>query len=199
MIMPSTFDIYEFINAKPEKEIFFTEDFREYGSSEAIKSALHRFVRRGFLKRLSKGIYVKPGYSELLKSETMPSLEALALAIAKRDKARIAPTGAMALYKLGLTTQVPLRLTYLTDGSARKIKVGNSEIAFKRATPKKLILQGEISSLVVHALSEIGQSNLMPEQRQRIISKLKKENYRDLKHDLRLAPQWIAEVMAKAL
>lgn len=197
--MPSTSDIHDLITSKPDKEIFFTEDFREYGSSEAIKSTMHRFVKRGILRRLSKGIYVKPGYSELLKSETLPPMEDLVQAIAKRDKARIAPTGAMALYKLGLTTQIPLRLTYLTDGSARKIRIGKSEITFKRVTPKKLVLKGEISSLVVQALSEIGQSSLEPDQKERIIAKLKREKYEDIKHDIRYAPQWIAEVMAKAL
>lgn len=197
--MPSTTDIYEFIANQADKEIFFTEDFREYGSSEAIKSAMHRFVKRGVLKRLAKGIYVKPGYSELLKKETLPPLETLAQAIAKRDQARIAPTGAMALSKLGLTTQIPLRLTYLTDGTARKIKIGKSEITFKRVTPKKLAFKGQLSSLVVQALSEIGQSNLEYDQEVKIIAQLKKEKYEDLKHDIRLAPQWIADVMAKVL
>lgn len=197
--MPSTIDIYDLIINRPDKEIFFTEDFKGYGSSEAIKSTMHRFVKRGVLKRLAKGIYVKPGYSELVKSETLPTMEDLAQAIAKRDQARIAPTGAMALYKLGLTTQIPLRPTYLTDGSARKIKIGKSEITFKRVTPKKLVFKGQVSSLVVQALSEIGQSNLEPDQESKIITQLKREKYEDLKHDIRLAPQWIAEVMAKAL
>lgn len=197
--MPSTIDIHDLIVNRPEKEIFFTEDFREYGSSEAIKSAMHRFVKRGVLKRLAKGIYVKPGYSDLLKMETLPPMEALAQAIARRDHARIAPTGAMALYKLGLTTQIPLKLTYLTDGSARKIKIGKSEITFKRVTPKKLVFKGQVSSLVVQALSEIGQSNLEADQESKIVEQLRKEKYEDLKHDIRLAPQWIAEVMAKAL
>lgn len=197
--MPSTVDIYDLIANKPDKEILFTEDFREFGSSEAIKSAMHRFVKRGVLKRLAKGIYVKPGYSDLLKMETMPPLEALAQAIAKRDHARIAPTGAMAMYKLGLTTQIPLKVAYLTDGSARKINIGKTEITFKRVTPKKLVFKGELSSLAIQALSEIGRTNLDQDLEKRVITQLKKEKYEDLKHDIRLAPQWIAEIMAKAL
>lgn len=197
--MPSTIDIQDFIASKPDKEIFFTEDFREYGTREAIKSAMHRFVNRGVIKRLAKGIYVKPGYSQLLKMETLPPLERLAQAIARRDQARIAPTGAMALYKLGLTTQMPLRLTYLTDGSARKIKIGKTELTFKRVTPKKLGFKGQISALVVQAMSEIGQANLKPTEEEEIIKLLKKEKYEDLKHDIRFAPQWIAEVMVKVL
>ena len=197
--MPSTIDIQDFIASKPDKEIFFTEDFREYGTREAIKSAMHRFVNRGVIKRLAKGIYVKPGYSQLLKMETLPPLEGLAQAIARRDQVRIAPTGAMALYKLGLTTQMPLRLTYLTDGSARKIKIGKTELTFKRVTPKKLGFKGQISALVVQAMSEIGQANLKPTEEEEIIKLLKKEKYEDLKHDIRFAPQWIAEVMVKAL
>jgi Family of unknown function (DUF6088) len=36
---------------------------------------------------------------------------------------RIRPTGAFALHKLGLTTQVPTRLVYLTDGHPHKYLV----------------------------------------------------------------------------
>jgi hypothetical protein len=53
-----------------------------------------------------------------------PSTEEIAKAIARRDKARIVPTGVQALNKLGLSTQVPMKVVYLTDGAARTVKVG---------------------------------------------------------------------------
>ena len=73
-------EIQKHIEKTPLKTILFSEDFKEYGGAEAVKSALHRMVKTGGLKRLAKGIYVKPGYSELIKKETVPDLEEVAAA-----------------------------------------------------------------------------------------------------------------------
>jgi hypothetical protein len=192
-------EIQKHIEKTPLKTILFSEDFKEYGGAEAVKSALHRMVKTGGLKRLAKGIYVKPGYSELIKKETVPDLEEVAAAIAKRDRVRLIPTGAMALYKLGLSTQIPLRAVYVTDGTARKIPIGNRTITFKQVAPKKLSLKGEISTLVVQAMSELGKDGLDETTKTRLVELLKKEKYDQLKHDIKLAPQWMGEIMANAL
>lgn len=67
----------------------------------------------------------------------------MAVGIAKRDKARLLPTGAYAQNALGLSTQVPLKIVYLTDGSPRMIKIGERTIQFKKTTPKNLALKGK--------------------------------------------------------
>jgi hypothetical protein len=64
----------------------------------------------------------------------LPTTEQIAEAIAKRDKARIIPTGAYALHMLGLSTQIPMNVVYLTDSSARKVKVGKQTIVFKKTS-----------------------------------------------------------------
>jgi phosphoribosylformylglycinamidine (FGAM) synthase PurS component len=197
--MSTSEKIQQYISKASPKTIFFAEDFKGHGGAEAIKSALHRLVKVGELKRLAKGIYIKPGYSELLKTETVPPLEEVAMAIARRDGIRVLPTGAMALYKLGLSTQVPMKAVYLTDGSARTIRLGKSKLTFKRVTPKKLMLKGELSRLVVQALGEIGKANVEDTQKSKIVDLLKDESYENLKHDIKIAPQWMGEIMAKAL
>lgn len=197
--MATIADIQKEIDELPDKAVAFAEDFKAYGSHEAVKSALHRLVKKGILHRLAKGIYIKPGFSELLNAETAPGLEEVAQAIAKRDRIRLIPTGATALYKLGLSTQLPLKLVYLTDGTARNISIGKRAITFKRVAPKKVALKGELSTLVVQALGEIGKEYITPEVEERLINFLKKEDYQALKHDIQLAPQWMAEIMVKAI
>jgi len=73
--------------------IVFTEDFQEYGSPGAVKVALHRLNKKGILVSLARGIYAKPKFSKLLNKEVLPGAEEIAKAIAKRDKAKIIPTG----------------------------------------------------------------------------------------------------------
>ncbi len=179
--------------------ILFIEDFLPLGSNGAVHTALHRLVKAKKVHRLARGIYVKPTFSKLLNQDVLPTAEEVAIAIAKRDKARLLPTGAYALNALGLSTQVPLRIVYLTDGSPRTIKIGKRTIQFKKTTPKNLALKGKISKLVVQALKEIGKDKATPHELERIQNLLLKEDKQDLKHDIALAPQWIAEIMAKAL
>jgi DNA-directed RNA polymerase subunit K/omega len=178
--------------------IIFSEDFQNLSNPGAVKVALHRLAKRGGLIRIARGIYAKPKYSELV-GEILPSTEEVAKAIAKRDRARILPTGTYALHVLGLSTQIPLKLVYLTDGSPRKITIGKRTIQFKKTTPKNLALKGGISKLVVQALKEIEKGKATDEEINKIIALLKKEDPKKLKHDIALAPQWIAEIMVKAL
>lgn len=190
--------IEEHIEQSRGGSIFYPADFEGYGSIEAVNVALHRLVKLNTLKRLAFGIYAKPLKSKLI-GDVYPGAEDVAIAIARRDNARLIPTGAYAQNRLGLSTQVPMRLVYLTDGPARKINVGKTTILFKKASPRKMALQGEISKLVVMALSDIGKGNVTTDEENRILNLLKKEKPELLKHDIRMAPRWIAEIMAKAL
>lgn len=191
--------IIERINKAPGKTIFFTEDFRGMGSPEAVKVALHRIVKRNMISRLARGIYAKPEYSKLLGAELMPGVEEIAKAIAKRDRAKIIPTGSYALNAIGLSTQMQMNFVYLTDGEPRKIKIGEATITFKRTAPKNLSYKNPMCMLVVQALKEIGNGKVSEIEKVKVVELLKQVDYSELKHDIALAPQWIAEIMAQAL
>ena len=156
------------IKEKGRGAIVFPSDFLDLGSTEVAKKVLLRLEHKGFLKRLAFGIYLYPKHSNLLGTLT-PSLEEIAIAIADRDAARIIPTGVYALNRLGLSTQVPLNAVYLTDGAARKIKVGNRTIVFKKTTPKNLAAVGPISSLVIQALKAIGEEKVETYEEKKIL------------------------------
>jgi hypothetical protein len=179
-------------------KLFSPEDFTSTGSVDAIRQTLHRLTKDGFLVRLAHGIYLYPKQDTEL-GILYPSIEEIAKAIAKRDKARIVPTGVHALNKLGLSTQVPMKIVYLTDGAPRSIQVGKRSIKFKKTTPKNLLAKGEISSLVIQALREIGKNDVNNEQIARIKELLKKEDSEIVIHDARLAPAWIARIMMVAI
>ena len=178
--------------------LLFPEDFSKYGSSEAVRLALHRLEKQEIIKRVAQGIYTRPIISKYV-GEVLPSAEIVAKGIAKRDRIRIVPTGAYALNALGLSTQVPMKLVFLTDGAQREIKIGKQSIKFKKTTPKNLLAKGEVSSLVLQALREIGISKITLEEEEKIIELLKKEKPGNLEHDIQLAPVWIKKIMQKAL
>jgi len=186
------------IKAKPRGALILAEDFLSFGSSEAIRKSLERLEDKKVIVRVAHGIYVRPKISKLL-GLLKPSAEEVAEAIAKRDRLRTIPSGSYALNALGLSTQVPMNIVLLTDGSPRIIKVGRQKIKFKRATPKTLLAKGKISRLVIQALKEIGKGKLSEDEERKILDFLQKENEKDLKHDIALAPVWIQKIMNKAL
>lgn len=174
--------------------LFFSDSFIAFGTPDAVRQALSRLVKAGELLRVATGIYVRPQTDSIIGLVT-PGIEEIAAAIAKRDKARIIPTGTYALNRLGLSTQIPMNVVYLTDGAARKIKIGKRTITFRKATPKNLTAVGEISSLVIQALRTIGKDNATEAEIKKIKQLLKKEKPTRLQHDIRLAPAWIREIM----
>ncbi len=117
-----------------------------------------------------------------------PAAEDVANMIAKKEKVKIKPAGAYALHKLGLTTQVPTKLVYITDGVSRNLKVGKTTIRFKATSNKKLSTKGKISGLLIQALEELDINTIDSRTKSKIHQLLKKEDPRMLKHDLELAP-----------
>jgi hypothetical protein len=184
--------------ALPKGSVLFVDDFLDYGSPESIKKALLRLKEKGLLVRLAHGIYLHPKTDKEL-GILFPSTEEIAKAIARRDKSRIVPTGVQALNKLGLSTQIPMKVVFLTDGAARSIKVGKRTITFKKTSPKNLLPKGEISSLVIQALKTIGQNKMDDDTLKKLQPILKKEMKENILHDAKLAPAWINKILMQAI
>ena len=177
--------------------ILFVDDFLDFGNSESIKKALFRLKEKGLLIRVAHGIYLYPKKDKDL-GVLYPSAEEIAVAIAKRDKARIIPTGVQALNKLGLSTQIPLKVVFLTDGAARSVKIGKRTITFKKTSPKNLLAKGEISGLAIQALKSIGQDKIEDDVLTKLLTILKKEKKENILHDAKLAPAWINKILMSA-
>jgi hypothetical protein len=186
------------INRKPLGSVFFPDDFSDLGSSDAVRKALDRLEDKNAIFRIAHGIYTRPKKSKLI-GEVMPTAEKVAEAIIKRDKVRTVPTGTYALNALGLSTQIPMRIVLLTDGSPREIKIGKRSIKFKKATPKSLLAKGKISRLVIQALKEIGNGQITENEEAKVLKLLKQEDAKDLIDDIKLAPVWVQKIMKKAL
>ncbi len=186
------------IKSKPKGTLILPDDYVSYGASKAIQKSLERLADKQVIVRVAQGIYVRPKISKLIGT-LVPSAEEVAEAITKRDRIRTVPAGSYALNVLGLSTQVPMNIVLLTDGSPREIRVGKRKIKFKKTTPKNLLAKGKISRLVIQALKEIGNGKVSAQEETKIIELLKKEEVKDLKHDIALAPAWVQKIMIKAI
>jgi hypothetical protein len=187
------------IKQSEKGKLIFISDFSELDNYDTVRKSLQRLVKKKLIIRISKGIYYYPKKDEIL-GILYPSIEEIGKAIAKRDKARIIPTGAFAQHLLGLSTQIPMNIIYLTDGSARKIKIGKQTIVFKKTSPKDLSYENQLSSLIIQSLKSKKENNITEKEKQilkEIIIKSGKQ--KEIKKDIKNAQVWIRKIILQIL
>lgn len=197
-------DMNESINSQIEAkvkraksgQIFLPSDFKDLGTSTAIRKALSRSVEQKVLVRMGQGIYATLIHDKVF-GDVLPSMEEIAVTLAKKEHVKIMPTGQYALNKIGLSTQVPMKMVYLTNGTKKNISIGKSSIVFQPTTTKKLAMIGTITSMLFLGLEELDLDNLSESDINKIINLLKKEDEKKLKHDLKLAPARISDFVIK--
>lgn len=201
MASQSTYNsIKERVELSERGTLFFPDSFSALGSSDAVRSALVRLCQNNILIRVAQGIYYYPRIDTKWGSGIIPpSIEEIARGIAMRDKVRIAPTGSYAMYQLGLSTQIPANVVFMTDGSQRRISIGKGRgIFFKHSSNMRVFaFQSQLMELIVAAMREIGQDNITDEQITIINTHLAKVDRDDYNHDIQLAPIWVRNTLLK--
>ena len=173
--------------------VFTPNHFKDLGSRNAIASALKRQKQTGRIRQLARGLYDYPKTdSELGILE--PSMDDIANALAGRDAVRLQPTGAYAANLLGLSTQVPMKITYLTDGLPKTVTVGKRQIVLKRTTPRNMAMTGRVSGLVAQALKHLGKEHVNDSVITRLKNRLDESARVQLLKDIRFVPAWIGDV-----
>jgi hypothetical protein len=181
-------------------KIFFQDNFAVFGTPGAVRLALSRIEKSGLLLRVAHGIYSYPRFNKIEwidEKYILPTIDEIAHAIAKRDKIRIVPTSAHALNALGLSTQVPANVVYITDGTARRIKVGKGRgILFKHTSNvRNLAYKSDLLMLIVLALREIGEGKITAEQLAIIKEHFSKITKKEFEADIKLIPLWIRKFL----
>ena len=174
--------------------VFFASDFNDICSTEYARKTLSIVEQNGKIERLAPGIYCKSIVTKF--GPLKPSLYEIAEAIAKRDQVEIMPTGAAALNILGLSTQVPTKVNYLSTGSPRTVKVDGSEICFIRSVPRNFAYKSKLMAMLVQSLRNIGKGNVTNEEMSAIY-KLIQNNPAEallIKKDISLAPAWMQNI-----
>ena len=182
--------VFTAIRSRGRGCIFVPADFLEIGSREAVDITLHRLAKKGTIRRLARGLYDFPKDHPVL-GRLSPSAEAIAEAMAGRDRTRIQPAGAYAANALGLSEQVPAKAVFLTDGPSRTVKVGATTIQLRRTTSRNMAAAGRLSGLLIQALRELGEEHVTPERREHLKRTIPAAKRRELLKDIRLAPAWM--------
>ena len=172
--------------------VFTPGRFLDLGSRDAVDKVLSRLVQKGAIRRLARGLYNYPE-SHPIMGILAPSPDAIAQALAGKQGIRLQPSGAYAANRLGLSTQVPARIVYLTDGPSRTVRVGNQEIRLQRTTPRSMGPAGRTSGLVIQALRHLGQKHVDDAVIQTLQRKLSDQDKKRLIKDIAYAPTWVGK------
>jgi len=164
--------------------------FSGLGSDTSIRKALSDLHKQKMIRRLAQGIYDYPKVHDVL-GVIPPDLNEVARAIAEKNGVQIQPAGAHAANLVGFSEQVPGRIIFLTEGPSRKIKIGNQEIIFKKATKKVMLSAGTREGLLIQAIKNLGKDHITGKIRLQIAKFLKNSREEDIRRNMRFAPAWV--------
>jgi hypothetical protein len=173
---------------------FTQNDFLAIGHEEAIRQCLSRLEKASFIRRIAWGLYEYPR-KHLMLGLLPPEIQQIVKAYARKHKISVLPSGAMAANLLGLSTQVPAKVVYLTEGFSKRLTIGKQEIVFKKTTPKIMVTTDTFAGLVIQALKHLGADHIDAV----VLAKLKKNRSKDDLRSLQkyrpYAPAWIQKIL----
>jgi len=188
--------IVRIIRAKRRGWVFSPKDFLNVAPRSAIDNILSRLAKKGFIRRIEKGIYDFPKVSASL-GILSPRLDDIANVIARKTGDRIFPSGAMAANLLGLSTQVPAKSTYLTSGNTKYKKVGNRTVILKHAHIPFIQGISFEANLALQALFYMGKENINDELVKTCARQLSNNDIFSLTKAAPLIPVWMVTVVYK--
>ena len=180
----------------PEGRPISAREQLHLGTRAAVDQALSRLAKRGQLMRIGRGLYVRP--IETRFGRRAPSELRVVENLAQMTGEVIAPHGAAAANKLGLTTQVPVRSAYLTTGRSRRLKLGAQIVELRHAPGWQLALGSQRSGQLIRALAWLG-----PQKAGAALSTLKPKLSASERDELAAArsvvPSWLAQQLSDAI
>ncbi len=187
--------ILAIITRKGPGWIFSAQDFMPEFKRYEIDTTLKTLADNGAIRKICRGIYDYPAYSELLKQPTAPDMYGVAKAFASKFRWQIYPSGDTALNYFGLSTQIPAKLVFISNGPRRTLETPFGTIYFKHSALRETSFRYMESGLVVQALREIGQANLTEDISARIKGKFSERLLDKVRHDITPAANWIQQAI----
>lgn len=184
------------LSEKPQK-VFVISDFCDLMDYGTAKKSLLRLESNNKIQKIMRGVYYNPRYSQLIQEYEKPSVDEVAKAIARNFKWTIAPSGNTALNQLGLSTQVPAKWIYFSDGPYKTYKIGSQELEFKHRTNKEISGMSEKTILVIQALKELGEEQITESVIQKLKRQLTDEEKITLLNESKQTTVWIFNVIKK--
>jgi hypothetical protein len=176
---------------------FSQVDFVGVGSRDTIDKSLERLEQKGTTRRVLRGIYDYPRYSELLERSLGPDIYQVSRALARKFGWRIQPDGASSLNLMGVSTQVPAQYVFQSDGPTRVYEIGKTKLRFVQTTTKEMNFRCHESAVITHGLKSLGEQHIDDATVQKIREWLPANRRAKVLHDTRRVTGWVYEAVQK--
>ena len=186
---------FYFISGHGRGWAFSANDLLKKFSRQQADNVLSDLVKDGKIRRVCRGIYDYPKYSEFLKQDLSPDIDQVARAFARKFNWRIEVLGDTALNILGLSTQVVAKYIYLSDGSNRTYDILGTTLEFKKSSLKNIGFKYKESSLIVQALKTLGKERVTEEVIEMIRKRIEPKMYTKILKDTQSSTVWIYEAI----
>lgn len=177
--------------------VFSSNDLTGVFTRSEADDCLKYLTKTGRIRRISRGLYDYPKYSDLLKQELSPDIDQAARAFARKFNWKIEISGDSALNILGLSTQIEAKYIYLSDGPNRTYDIIGTKLEFKKSALKEIGFKHKESSLIVQALKATGKDRINSEIINKIRNKIDPKKYGKILAETRSAKIWIYETIKK--
>jgi hypothetical protein len=190
-----TKEIERRIDASAQDALFFYSDFSDLAPNDTVRKAVSRLESDGKLRRVLAGIYSKSRYNKVIKDFIPPHPDSVAQTLARKYRWNIAPVGVTALNQLGLSTQVPYVMEYVSDGPYRDYQLGTITLKFSHSANKELSGLSPKSALVVQAIKALGKGNVTEQDIDIVAGRLIGDDKQRLLDECRQVTVWVYEVI----
>ena len=174
----------------PEGVAFPAKQLLPLGTRAAVDQVLYRMAKEGEILRVARGVYARPKWNKYVKAPVMPEPYEVAELVAKNRGAKIGPTGAEAVHRLGLSTQMPTQPVYVTTGRSGIVKVGNNIIRFRHVAPEKMQFAGTPVGVAITALRYLGKKQVTAKVIAALERALTAEEFQRLRLATTALPGW---------
>ena len=189
--------IYDRIRTIGHDEVYIISDFLDLGEYHAVRRALLRLEEAGSIQKIMRGVYYYPRYSELIDEFEAPSPGKIAESLARKFSWTIAPCGDTALNQLGLSTQVPAKWSYISNGPYHEFRIGDIIIEFKHRSNREISGISRQTADLVQALKAIGKENITETHLGIIKRRLSDKEKARILNEVKQAPIWIYNMIKK--
>lgn len=120
--MTTTQQIKKKINHFKQGEIFSSRDFLEFGNRSVIDKTLSRMVQKGEIERAARGLFFRPIKNRFVGNVPI-NIEAVIEVISQQNSETIQVHGAEAARQFKLSTQMPTKTIFYTNGATQKLRL----------------------------------------------------------------------------
>ena len=156
--------IYKIMKSKGIEGCFIYSDFLDLTNYDAIRKAFSILEKEKRIKKVLPGVYYVPIYSEFTKEYSPPVIESVIKAISRKFNWNIIPNDDVVVNYLGLSTQIPAKHIFYTNGPSKTIKVDSRAVKLIHKRNFYFKQQTEKFRDIIQSINAIGYDRMDQQQ-----------------------------------